>query len=521
MGRRLGVFLGMIVLALGVVGLALGVVVAAPSPRALQLWPDHTAGVTSGLLEGMPAHADSQVLPFGVQRISADAVVRARTYLNFPLDVFPPGTEIVRATLHVYVDSASNVGEALFGAYRVLEPWEEEGWGEDPTTWPALLTVPIAATTARFDALTPGDTSRLFSKPAGHGLLQGTMVTIDPSSINVALGATTEVDIRIENVTDLYSADVFLTFDSTLLEVVDADPSTDDVVEIHPGTFLNPAFVEWNEVYQDYGEIYFAIYQDESGQPVTGNGVLATITFRGKAVGTSAVDFGVDVDDVFLGDYDDESISAGIQNGSVTVIEQEDPMPTATSTSTSTPGPTPTPTHTPTPGPSPTPTSPTSPLPTPPPFTSPTPTVPSSTSPLPTPTSPLPTPTSTSSLPLAAPVVALQQGAATWLTWDVTALMRAWQAGEATNHGLALAPAPDPDADPETTGDLLVAHWLPADDPSTRPYLIVEFEVHPVTPTPTPVPILPPAGGTVGWWGAGLLLVGVVLFVLGLAVRRR
>ncbi len=508
MGRRLGAFLGMIVLALGVMGLV------SPSPRSLQLWPDHTVGVTSGLLEGMPAHADSQVLPFGVQRVSNDAIVRARTYLNFPLDVFPPGTEIVRATLHVYVDSASNVGEALFGAYRVLEPWEEEGWGEDPTTWPALLTVPIAATTARFDALTPGDTSRLFSKPVGHGLLQGTMVTIDPSSVNVALGATTEVDIYIENVTGLYSADVFLTFDPDLLEVVDADPDAPDV-QIQPGTFLNPDFVEWNEVSQDYGEIYFVIYQDESGQPVAGSGVLATITFRGKAVGTSAVDF--DVDDVLLEDYGGV-ISAGIQNGSVTVIEQEDPMPTATPTSTSTPGPTPTPTSTSIPGV--TPTSPTSPLPTPPPFTSPTPTVSSSTSPLPTPTSPLPTPTSTSSLPLAAPVVALQQGAATWLTWDVTALMRAWQAGEATNHGLALAPAPDPDADPETTGDLLVAHWLPADDPSTRPYLIVEFEVHPVTPTPTPVPILPPAGGTVGWWGAGLLLVGVVLFVLGLAVRR-
>jgi len=100
-------------------------------------------------------------------------------------------------------------------------------------------------------------------------------------------------------------------------------------------------------------------------------------------------------------------------------------------------------------------------------------------------------------------------------------LMRAWQAGEVPNHGLALAPAPDPDADPETTGDLLVARWLPADDPGTRPYLVVEFEVHPVTPTPTPVPILPPAGGPVRWWGAGLLLVGVVFLALGLAARRR
>ena len=494
MGRRLGAFLGMIVLALGVMGLV------SPSPRSLQLWPDHTVGVTSGLLEGMPAHADSQVLPFGVHRFSADDVVRARTYLNFPLDVFPPGTEIVRATLHVYVDSASDAGEALFGAYRVLEPWEEEGWGEDPTTWPALLTVPIAATTARFDALTPADTSRPFSKPAGHGLLQTATVTvtIDPPSVNVAPGATTEVDIYIENVTGLYSADVFLTFDPDFLEVVDADPTTPDDVEIQPGDFLNPDFVEDNVVFQGDGEIYFAIYQDG---PASGSGVLATITFRaGEDVGTSDID----LDDVFLGDYNDDPIVAGIhiQDGSVTVV---DPTPTAT--------PTPVPTSASISIPGVTPTSPTSPLPTPPPFTSPTPTVPS-------PTSPLPTPTSTSSLPLAVPAVALQQGAATWLTWDVTALMRAWQAGEATNHGLALAPAPDPDADPETTGDLLVAHWLPADDPSTRPYLIVEFEVHPVTPTPTPVPILPPAGGTVGWWGAGLLLVGVVLFVLGLAVRR-
>ena len=121
--------------------------------------------------------------------------------------------------------------------------------------------------------------------------------------------------------------------------------------------------------------------------------------------------------------------------------------------------------------------------------------------------------------------MALQQGAGTWLTWNVTALMRAWLAEEAPNHGLALAPAPDPDADPETAGDILVAHWLATDDPTTRPYLIVEFAVHPVTPTPTatatPVPVLPPAGGAVGWGPVGLLLAGVALLALGLTARRR
>jgi len=538
----------MIVLALGVIGLV------APSSRTLQLWPDRSTGVTSALLEGMPAHADPQVFPFGVQRISAGDVVRARTYLHFPLDVFSPGTEILHATLYVYVDSVSDTGEATFGAYRVLEPWGEEGWGDDTTTWPALLAVPIADTVARFDvvtptlrvstptpaatsiltptpALTPTDTSALFSKPAGHGLVQGTMVTIDPPSVNVALGATTEVDIYIENVTDLYSAEVYMTFNPAVLEVIDADPDTLGV-QIEPGTFFNLESVELNEVLQDdeevgeIGEIYFTTYQEE---PVNGSGVLATITFRaGEDVGTSDIDF----DYVFLDDYNHDPIDADIhiQNGSVTVsTPTPTPTLTPTSTSTSTPGPTPTPTHIPTPGPSPTsaststsgptPTSPTSPLPTPPPESGPTPTSP--TSPLPTP-SPIPT-TPTSPLSPTVPVVALQQGGGTWLTWDVTALMRAWEAGEVPNHGLALAPAPDPDADPETAGDLLVARWLPADDPGTRPYLIVEFEVHPVTPTPaaTPVPILPPAGGPMEWGAVGLLLVGVVLLALGLAARRR
>jgi len=521
-GRRRGVLLGVIALALGVMGLV------APAPRTLQLWPDRAAGVTSGLLEGMLAHADPQVLPCGVHRISAGDVVRARTYLHFPLDLFPPGTEVLRATLYVYVDGVSDAGEATFGAYRVLEPWEEEGWGDDPTTWPALLTVPIATTEARFDVVTPTlplstptptstpaltatDTSALFSRPAGHGLLQGTKVIVDPPGSQVALGATTVVNIRVENVTDLYSADVCLKFKPAVLEVVDADPGTDDVVEIQPGTFLGlDSTVVDNFVDEETGEIYFS--QEASGTSVSGSGALAMVTFQGKAVGNSDLNF--DEAYVFLEDYGGGQITAGLQNGSITVVRQDEPTPTptptSTPTSTSTPGPTPTPTHTPTPGPSPTstpgptPTSPTSPLAT----------------PIPTPT---PTPTLIPSLSPTMPVVALQQGAGTWLTWDLTALMRAWQAGEVPNHGLALAPAPDPDADPETAGDLLVARWLAADDPATRPYLIVEFEVHPVTPTPaaTLVPVLPHAGGPVEWGAVGLLLVGVALLALGLAVRRR
>jgi len=522
----------------------------AQDSRILQVWPDRGIGVASGLLEGAAAQAETQVLPFGVCRTSSGDVVRARTYLRFPLDVFPPGTEILRTTLYVYTDGGSNAGEAAFGAYRVLEPWEEDGWSDDPATWPILLAVPIASTVASFDVVTPTpppppptpiptialtvtatptltatETSALFSKPAGHGLVQvvaaattTVTVTLDPPDSEVTVGATTTVDIRIEDVTNLYSAQVYLTFDSDLLEVVDADPDTEDV-EIQPGNFLAPdSEVVENFVAQDgqgIGEIRF---QMEPSEPVSGTGTLATITFRGKEVGSSELSFGGDY--VYLEDYDGGEITAELEDGSITVTSEESatptPGPSPTSTSTSTPGPSPTPTSTSTPGPSPTPTSPTSPLVTPTPGPTSTPTSrPSTSTPGPTPTSPAsPSPTPTS-LPSTAPVVSLRQGAGTWLVWDVTALMRAWQAREIHNHGLALAPAPDPDADPETTGDLLVARWLAADDHDTRPYLIVEFDVHPVTPEP----VLPPAGSPAGWGGAGLLLIGVVLLILGLAMR--
>ncbi|MEE8391937.1 MAG: hypothetical protein V3S14_14225, partial [Anaerolineae bacterium] len=125
--------------------------------RSLQVWPDRSIGVASGLLEDATVHVDAQVLPLGAYRTPEGDVVHARTYLRFPLDVFPPGTEILHATLYMYVDSGTGEGEVTLGVYRALEPWGgvDAGWGSDPGDWPALLTLPLAATTVRFDAVTP------------------------------------------------------------------------------------------------------------------------------------------------------------------------------------------------------------------------------------------------------------------------------------------------------------------------------------------------------------------------------
>jgi hypothetical protein len=488
---------------------------AAQDLRILQVWPDRGMGVASAPLEGSTAQATAQVFPIGVSRTTNGDIVQARTYLHFPLDVLPPGAEILYATLHVYVDSSSSLGETTLGAYRVLEPWAAGDWSNDPATWPGLLTSPIALRTARFGVtttprptspltptttptftstptLTTTETSTLFSKPAGHALIQGPGVTLDPLGSQVNVGATTVVDIRIENVTDLRYTAVHLLFDPTLLEVVDDDPTTVDV-QIQPGSFLGPGLVEENIVYPANGEIDF---QAASDKPVSGSGVLATIIFRGKAAGISGLRF----DAVFLEDDDGEPIGVDEEDGSITVAGQDSPIPTYPASPLRTPTVTPPPTLTPTTRPGATLTPAATPAAT---LTPTPPTRPPSTPP------PSPSPIG--------PGVALGPVTGTWLTWDVTALMRAWLTGEVADDGLALAPAPEPNADPETAGDLLVARQRTADDPNTRPYVVVGFKVQPSTPTPPPA--LPPAGRRGGWGTAGLLLIGAAMLVLGLAVR--
>jgi hypothetical protein len=120
--------------------------------RTMQLWPDRRVGISSDQMEGLASYVDTEVLPFGQFDLTGGEYVEARTYLHFPIKAFPLGTDVKRATLHVYVDSGSGSGMEEFGVYRVLEPWGETGWSEAPASWPALLSSPVAITEVSLDA---------------------------------------------------------------------------------------------------------------------------------------------------------------------------------------------------------------------------------------------------------------------------------------------------------------------------------------------------------------------------------
>jgi hypothetical protein len=89
--------------------------------------------------------------------------------------------------------------------------------------------------------------------------------------------------------------------------------------------------------------------------------------------------------------------------------------------------------------------------------------------------------------------------------------MRAWVKEEVDNHGLALDIVPN-SADPS---GLLLARLLTANDVNTKPYIIADLVIHPVTPTP--VPLLPSAGNPGGWVSISALIFGMALLMLGLA----
>ena len=176
-----------------------------------------------------------------------------------------------------------------------------------------------------------------------------TVIRLQPSTLPLNVGDITVIEIRIDNVTALYAVDIQLTFDPTILQVVDADPGQDGV-QIQPGDFLTSDFVIDNEADNATGDIFYAITQLGATPPVSGSGLLASITIQAVAAGTSVQNFTV-VQLVTFSDGNPVEIPVTSQPGQVTVEPATgEPTSTFTPTSTLAPG-QPTPTFTPSPTP--------------------------------------------------------------------------------------------------------------------------------------------------------------------------
>lgn len=140
-----------------------------------------------------------------------------------------------------------------------------------PSPWPATLA------------------QNVFAAPAK--LAQAVRVHLVPGEAHAdGPGVDIPIELRIDDVSRLYGYRVQLRFDPTLLQVKDVSPG-DDGVQVALGEFLDPinSFVLLNRADNAAGTVDMSITQTSPATGANGSGLLGTITFRGRAGGTSQV----------------------------------------------------------------------------------------------------------------------------------------------------------------------------------------------------------------------------------------
>jgi hypothetical protein len=149
----------------------------------------------------------------------------------------------------------------------------------------------------------------------------GARIWLDPATLDLAPGDVGTLEIRVEDIAELAGAEVHLTFDPALLEVVDADPAIEGTQIAH-GDFLSPDFVVQNVADPANGTVDYAIATMQLDKAASGSGVLARITFDALAEGETLIT----ISGALLADMQGRPIE--VETGSsVAVISRPGPSP--------------------------------------------------------------------------------------------------------------------------------------------------------------------------------------------------
>ncbi len=130
------------------------------------------------------------------------------------------------------------------------------------------------------DAQTYINAQITFTKPAGVSLRieEDDDWTIDGCG-------TLDVIIHLANMHDLYGVDLALSFDPNVLEVVDLDSDENNGINLKPiDDWFKAGFWVYNEANNTAGTIRYTATQLRTAPPVYGEGNIAKIRFRAKAI---------------------------------------------------------------------------------------------------------------------------------------------------------------------------------------------------------------------------------------------
>ncbi len=108
-----------------------------------------------------------------------------------------------------------------------------------------------------------------------------------PNVQKIGEGQVEKVDLILEDARGIYALDVRGAFDPLAVEIVDMD-SQQEGVQMTPGSFPKPDFVVRNIADNTAGTFMYVLTQVNPTPPATGEGVVLSIYFRGKANGKSS-----------------------------------------------------------------------------------------------------------------------------------------------------------------------------------------------------------------------------------------
>jgi hypothetical protein len=145
----------------------------------------------------------------------------------------------------------------------------------------------------------------------------GARVVLDPPDRVMALGVTSTVDIRIEDVVGLYGAEILVRYDPAIVQILDADPTITGT-QIITGSFPYPDHVAVNSADNVSGTLHLAVTQNAPRPPATGSGLFGRIVFFGLTPGVSPLTFEV----CLLSDGDAASIPVVSQDGEIGVFSE-------------------------------------------------------------------------------------------------------------------------------------------------------------------------------------------------------
>lgn len=158
--------------------------------------------------------------------------------------------------------------------------------------------------------------------PVSQALAANTVARLDPASQNIQVNQTTTVSLYVQDVQGLYGYQVSIAFNPLVLEVIDADAAKPGI-QVALGSWLQADFVQANNADNSLGAVLCVVSQLAPAQPVNGSGTLLTITFRGKANGSSNITF----TDLKMANMNGNEIAATRQSAQITVGSTVTPTP--------------------------------------------------------------------------------------------------------------------------------------------------------------------------------------------------